>query len=106
MSPALHDGDVVLARFGAPVRPGDAVLVRWAERPEQLSVKRAVRPEGDGWWVRGDNTFAGGDSTDYGVVPEELVLARVRARYRPLAKGQRSVTAVLGWAEWVRNAIG
>lgn len=45
----------------------------------------------------GDNSFAGGDSTDYGTVPEELVLARVRVRYRPLNKDQRSVLGVLGW---------
>ena len=53
MSPALHDGDVVLVRFGAAARPGDVVLVGWAARPGQLSVKRAVRPDGDGWWVHG-----------------------------------------------------
>ena len=53
MSPALHDGDVVLARFAAPVRPGDVVLVRWPARPGQLSVKRAARAVDGGWWVRG-----------------------------------------------------
>ena len=41
MSPALHDGDVVLVRFGASAQVGDVVLVRWAARPGQLSVKRA-----------------------------------------------------------------
>ena len=55
MSPALHDGDVVIVRFGAPVRSGDVVLVRWPARPGQLSVKRAVRAVDDGWWVHGDN---------------------------------------------------
>jgi phage repressor protein C with HTH and peptisase S24 domain len=82
MSPALHDGDVVLVRFGARVRPGDAVLVRWAARPEQLSVKRAVRPEGDGWWVRGDNPFGSTDSRQLG--PADVV-AVVRARLWPHA---------------------
>jgi phage repressor protein C with HTH and peptisase S24 domain len=80
MSPALHDGDVVLARFGAPVRRGDPVLVRWAERPEQLSVKRAVRPEGDGWWVLGDNPFGSTDSRELG--PAHVV-AVLRARLWP-----------------------
>ena len=62
MSPALHDGDVVLARFAAPVRPGDVVLVRWPARPGQLSVKRAARVVDGGWWVAGDNPFGSTDS--------------------------------------------
>ena len=80
MSSALHDGDVVLVRFGAPVRVGDAVLVRWASRPEQLSVKRAVRRAGEGWWVLGDNPFGSTDSRTLG--PAETV-AVVRARLWP-----------------------
>ena len=80
MSPALHDGDVVLVRFGAEVQAGDVVLVRWQARPEQLSVKRAVRVVGDGWWVHGDNTFGTTDSRQLG--PAEVV-AVVRARLWP-----------------------
>jgi hypothetical protein len=66
MSPTLHDGDVVLVRFGATVCPGDVVLVTWAQRPGQLSVKRAVRPDGDGWWVLGDNPYGSTDSRTLG----------------------------------------
>ena len=66
MSPALHDGDVVLVRFAAPVRPGDVVLVRWPARPGQLSVKRAVRAVDGGWWVAGDNPFGSTDSRQLG----------------------------------------
>jgi len=80
MSPALHDGDVVLVRFGVPVRPGDVVLVRWPARPMQLSVKRAVHAVDGGWWVAGDNTFGSTDSEQLG--PAE-VLAVVRARLWP-----------------------
>jgi nickel-type superoxide dismutase maturation protease len=80
MSPALHDGDVVVVRFGARVRPGAAVLVRWPARPGQLSVKRAVRPEGDGWWVLGDNPFGSTDSRELGAAE---VVAVVRARVWP-----------------------
>ena len=43
---------------------------RWATRPGQLSVKRAARPDGDGWCVVGDNP-SGLDR-----------LARARARRR------------------------
>ena len=80
MSPALHDGDVVLVRFGAQVQPGDAVLVRWMSRPEQLSVKRAVRRTGEGWWVLGDNPFG---STDSRALGPAVVVAVVRARLSP-----------------------
>ena len=80
MSPALRDGDVLLARFGAAARPGDAVLVRWASRPGQLSVKRAVRPADGGWWVRGDNPFG---STDSDTLGPAQVVAVVRARLWP-----------------------
>ena len=66
MSPTLHDGDVVLVRFDAPVRSGDVVLVTWPNRPGQLSVKRAVRPDGGGWWVLGDNPFGSTDSRTLG----------------------------------------
>ncbi|MET7583951.1 nickel-type superoxide dismutase maturation protease [Streptomyces microflavus] len=101
MVPTLYHGDLLLVQYGVPVRPGDVVILRHPFQQDLLVVKRAVEQRPGGWWVRGDNTFAGGDSTDYGVVPEELVLARVRARYRPPvkgSKGQRSVTEVLGWA--------
>ena len=80
MSPALRDGDVVLVRFGASVAAGDVVLVRWAGRPGQLSVKRAVRPDGARWWVEGDNPFGSTDSRTLGAAE---VLAVVRARVWP-----------------------
>jgi signal peptidase I len=80
MSPALSDGDVVLLRLGARARSGDVVLVRWPGRSGQLSVKRAVRPEGEGWWVRGDNPFGSTDSDQLGPA---LVVAVARARLWP-----------------------
>ncbi|MFE9745177.1 S24/S26 family peptidase [Saccharothrix saharensis] len=80
MAPTLRTGDVVLVRFGKPARPGDLVLVRWAARPGQLSVKRAVRPDGGGWHVEGDNPFASTDSRTLGAAE---VLGVVRARLWP-----------------------
>ncbi|WP_326699767.1 nickel-type superoxide dismutase maturation protease [Streptomyces sp. NBC_01754] len=98
MVPTLYHGDRLLVRYGARVRPGDVVILRHPFQQDLLVVKRVAERRGNGWWVRGDNAYAGGDSTDYGAVPEELVLARVRARYRPLRRDQRSVFGVLGWA--------
>ncbi|HEU5473750.1 MAG TPA: S24/S26 family peptidase [Actinophytocola sp.] len=80
MLPTLADGDLVLARLDAPVRPDDLVLVRWSRRPGQLSVKRAAWPEGDGWFVVGDNTAASTDSNQLG--PAE-VLGVIRWRLWP-----------------------
>ncbi|MET8325798.1 nickel-type superoxide dismutase maturation protease [Streptomyces sp. NPDC005181] len=98
MVPTLHHGDWLLVQYGAPVRPGDVVILRHPFQQDLLVVKRAAERRAGGWWVLGDNAFAGGDSTDYGTVPEELVLARVRVRYRPLRKDQRSALGLLGWA--------
>jgi phage repressor protein C with HTH and peptisase S24 domain len=80
MSPTLADGDVVLARFGASPAPGDVVLVRWSERPGQLSVKRATRPDGAGWWVLGDNPDGSTDSRSLGAAH---VVGVVRLRLYP-----------------------
>jgi len=66
MAPTLSDGDVVLVRLGADVRPGDVVLVRWDARPAQLSVKRAHRAAGGGWLVHGDNGLGSTDSRTLG----------------------------------------
>ncbi|WP_460864145.1 S26 family signal peptidase [Rhodococcus aerolatus] len=87
MSPTLSDGDVVLAWSVLRPRPGDVALVRWAARPEQLSVKRlAGRAPGgggdvrQGWDVRGD--FPDG-STDSRTLGPATVVAVVAARLHP-----------------------
>ncbi|MFB9904837.1 S24 family peptidase [Allokutzneria oryzae] len=82
MVPALHDGDTALVRMGARPEPGDVVLVRWPARPGQLSVKRAVRRQDDGWWVVGDNTFGSTDSRQLGAA-EVLGVLRWRLAPRP-----------------------
>lgn len=98
MVPTLRHGDQLVVRYGARVRPGDVVVLRHPFQQDLLVVKRAVERRGGGWWVLGDNAYAGGDSTDYGTVPDELILGRVRFRYRPLGPDQRSPLAVLRWA--------
>jgi len=66
MSPTLCDGDVLLVRLRARPRPGAVVVVQWAQRPDQLSVKRAIGRHADGWWVLGDNPAASTDSRHLG----------------------------------------
>ena len=67
MVPTLRHGDAVLAWHGARIRPDDVVLASFADLPDRLVVKRAVRPVDGGWWVASDNGFAGGDSDIHGV---------------------------------------
>jgi nickel-type superoxide dismutase maturation protease len=80
MLPTLADGDVVLARNGAAARPGDVVVVTWPSRPEQLSIKRAMWVDGDGWFVVGDNP---GESTDSNRLGPAQVHGVVRWRLWP-----------------------
>lgn len=86
MAPTLADGDVVLVRFGAAARSGDVVVVRWAARPEQLSVKRAGPCGGDGrWLVYGDNPYGSTDSRELGpATVAGVVLARLWPRPKRL----------------------
>ena len=84
MVPTLSDGDVVVVRHGVPIRPGDVVLARFRSLPDRYVLKRAERPDGDGWLLHSDNDAAGGDSRSHGVAD---VLARVvwrkpRGRFR------------------------
>ncbi len=98
MAPTLLDGDRLVVRFGRPVRPGHIVILRHPFQQDLLVVKRAAERRSGGWWVLGDNAFAGGDSTDYGTVPEELILATARLRFRPRRAHQSSLPARLSWA--------
>jgi nickel-type superoxide dismutase maturation protease len=82
MVPSYYEGDRLLVRYGARVRPGDVVLARDPRLPERIVVKRAVRRESGGWWLLADNPYAPGDSRQFGAVPDELVIARVLLRLR------------------------
>ena len=80
MAPTLRSGDALLVRRGGRVRAGDVVVARFRSRPELLVVKRAVREQGGGWWVQGDNDLIEDDSRRYGVAD---VIGRVLIRYYP-----------------------
>jgi nickel-type superoxide dismutase maturation protease len=80
MAPTLRAGDALLVRRSSRVRAGDLVVARFRTRPGLLVVKRAVREQDGGWWVRGDNEFVTDDSRAYGVAD---VIGRVVFRYWP-----------------------
>ncbi|MFG2127677.1 nickel-type superoxide dismutase maturation protease [Streptomyces sp. NPDC048751] len=98
MVPTLYHGDQLVVQYGARIRAGDVVVLRHPFQQDLLVVKRASERREGGWWVLGDNAYAGGDSTDYGTVPDELILGRVRFRFRPLGPAQRSPFALVRWA--------
>jgi SOS-response transcriptional repressor LexA len=86
MEPGLRDGDRLLVRYGARVRPGVLVVARFPDGA--LVVKRALearrtRTDGPGWWLLSDNPSQGVDSRHRGVVPEERVLGVVVLRLWP-----------------------
>lgn len=85
MVPTLHDGDVLIVRHGAMIRPGDVVLAVYRSMPDRPVIKRAERPVDAGWWLTSDNPSAGGDSRVHGVadVLARAVLVRPAGRRRP-----------------------
>ncbi|GAA2244073.1 S26 family signal peptidase [Streptomyces ruber] len=97
MVPTLRHGDRLLVHYGARVRVGDVVVLRHPFQQDLLVVKRVAERREGGWWVLGDNPYAGGDSTDYGTVPEDLVVGTVRLRYRPRSGSQFSPVALVRW---------
>ncbi|MGW1885140.1 nickel-type superoxide dismutase maturation protease [Streptomyces sp. NPDC001970] len=98
MYPTLAHGDRLLVHYGAGLRAGDVAVMRHPLQQDLLIVKRLVERREGGWWVLGDNAYAEGDSRVFGTVPDELLLGRVRARYRPRGEGQPSVRSAVAWA--------
>ncbi|WP_274561935.1 nickel-type superoxide dismutase maturation protease [Streptomyces spiramyceticus] len=99
MVPTLLHRDQLLVHYGVELRAGDVAVLRHPLQQDLLIVKRLVERRDGGWWVLGDNQDAEvTDSRAFGVVPGELVLGRVRARYRPIVAGrQRSIGVVVSW---------
>jgi nickel-type superoxide dismutase maturation protease len=97
MYPTLRHGDQLLVHYGAEVKPGDVAVLRHPLQQDLLIVKRLIELRDQGWWVLGDNPGAEGDSRLFGAVPPELLLGRVRGRYRPLGDGRRSIRGALCW---------
>lgn len=98
MVPTLRPGDRLLLRYGVSVRPGQVVVLRHPFQHDLLIVKRVVGRRPGGWWVQGDNPYVANDSREFGVVPDELVVARAAVRLRPPREVQRSLGSALGWA--------
>jgi hypothetical protein len=90
MEPTLREGDLLLALWGRPVRPGDIAVVRLPDRargtPRPMSVKRILGADpGDParWWLDCDNAREGLTSFDVGSIAGDDVLAVIVARISP-----------------------
>ena len=86
MAPTLGDGDCVLVRYGAAVRPGDLVAARFPDGTiavKRVESARETRTGGNGWWLLSDNPVEGIDSRHRGVFATEAVLGVVRLRLWP-----------------------
>ncbi|WP_078495639.1 nickel-type superoxide dismutase maturation protease [Streptomyces xiaopingdaonensis] len=98
MEPTLLPGDQLLVVYGSRVHAGDVVVVRHPFQHDLLIVKRAAERRDGGWWVLGDNPRVRNDSREFGIVPDELVLARAYLRLRSPRGTQRSVSSALRWS--------
>jgi len=68
-----------------PLRVGDVVVARRPDRPELEIIKRIQAIDGNGAiFLVGDNRSSSTDSRQFGAVPREQIVARVRWRYWPL----------------------
>jgi nickel-type superoxide dismutase maturation protease len=88
MAPRLPSGALVVARpidRMTPLRVGEVVVARRPDRPELEIIKRIQAIDGNGAvYLLGDNASSSTDSRQFGAVPREHVVARVRWRYWPL----------------------
>ncbi|TVL94080.1 nickel-type superoxide dismutase maturation protease [Streptomyces sp. SAJ15] len=105
MVPTLSPGDQLVMRYGAVVRAGDVVVMRHPFRQDLLIVKRAVERREGGWWVLGDNPYVENDSREFGMVPDDLVVARVWLRLRPPPWAGGGQLSVVGALSWVPSAV-
>jgi nickel-type superoxide dismutase maturation protease len=88
MAPRLRSGALVVAspvdRL-TPLHVGQVVVARRPDRPELEIIKRIDAIDGNGAiFLIGDNPTSSTDSRQFGAVPREHIVARVRWRYWPL----------------------
>ncbi len=104
MVPTLRPGELLLVRsIGVPrwpragrpaaagsptgrVAPGQIVIARFRSMPATLVVKRVHARSEDGWVLRSDNPYAGGDSRVHGLADVEGVAV---LRWRPGLRAPR-----------------
>ena len=99
MEPVLSQGDLLLVRYGRPVKVGQIVVARFVDGT--LVVKRVARAcptrRGDpGWWLLSDDPSVGIDSRHRGPVPADDVAGVVVARLWPRSSRRLSAGPFYG----------
>jgi nickel-type superoxide dismutase maturation protease len=88
MAPRLRPGARVVAErldAAAMLHVGDVVVARRPDCPQLEIIKRIQAIDGSGaCFLAGDNADRSTDSRDFGPVPRDQIVARVRWRYWPL----------------------
>ena len=77
MEPTLRAGDVCVVRKTNRISVGDVIVALHPDREDFLLVKRAIRRDGDTWWIEGDNATSSDDSRLFGPVPRSLIFGKV-----------------------------
>ena len=83
MYPTLAPGERLLVHRTRRVRVGDVVVIIDPELATRTLIKRVAGVVGDAVLVAGDNQLASRDSTDFGPVPEKMIVGRAWYRYFP-----------------------
>jgi phage repressor protein C with HTH and peptisase S24 domain len=74
MAPALHAGQLVVAKVTRELKPGDVVIM---SHQGLEKIKRIERQQGDLVYLLGDNTGASTDSRSFGWVQAKTIVAKV-----------------------------
>ena len=74
MEPNFHDGQWLVINKITKPRIGDVVVFKYGDMD---LLKRVIHPEGDGWWVEGDNKEQSTDSRSFGPVPKSAVIGKL-----------------------------
>lgn len=80
MIPTLAPGERLLVRSDGPMVLGDIVVF---QHESQFDVKRVIRIESDGIFVKGDNDLVSEYSPTYSLIPYDDILGTVTYRIWP-----------------------
>lgn len=78
MSPHFKAGDHIFVWRWGRIREGDVIVLF---KYGLMIMKRAIKKEGDRWFVRGDNFSESTDSNNFGLITEKEIFGKVITKY-------------------------